>query len=142
MQGDSMTELPLVTGPFDAVCYVGSCQWKRRFSRSEWSHIYIVAHRGSQNEHGKQNRAWTHVYRIAHDTRTRRPVVYLEAVQQSDCMAQGLAKARQLIESFSEPSSWAQDTLSSIDIDKAAAVRTLSSGVGYDRSSQGSGGVV
>jgi hypothetical protein len=96
MHGNRRADLPLVTRPCDEIHYVGSCHWKNRFGRSEWSQIYVVAHRQPHEQDG-QGSNWTHIYRIAEDTRGGRPLVYLETVLQSDCMVRGLAVARQLI---------------------------------------------
>jgi hypothetical protein len=96
MHGHKRTDLPLVTRPCDEIHYVGSCHWKNRFGRSEWSQIYVVAHRQPHEQDG-QGSYWTHIYRIAEDTRGGRPLVYLETVFQGDCMVLGLAVAKQLI---------------------------------------------
>jgi hypothetical protein len=120
MQMDSTTVPPLVTGPFDAVRYVDSCQWKRSFSRSEWSHVYVVAHRGSQKKDDTQPDAWIHVYRIVDDSRTRRPLVYLEAVLNGDSVVDGLHKAHQLVATFGQSARPARSCLRSGAIDEAA----------------------
>ncbi|PAQ04325.1 hypothetical protein CIT25_00340 [Mesorhizobium mediterraneum] len=120
MQGDSKSDPPLVTQSCDEIHYVGSCYWKKRFGRSEWSNIYVVAHRQPQPEHDKQKASWTHVYRIVEDIRMGRSLVYLEAVLQGDCMIRGLAAAKQLIEIFSNAARLDEDLRRSTRIERTA----------------------
>ena len=96
MHGDRRTDLPLVARPCDEIHYVGSCHWKNRFGRSEWSQIYVVVHRRRHEQDG-QGSHWTHIYRLPEDNRGGRPLVYLETVLQGDCIVRGLAVAKQLI---------------------------------------------
>ena len=120
MQRRNTGDLPLITGPLDEVRYVGFCHWKRRFSRPERSHVYVVAHRGLGNEKNDQPSAWTHVYRIVDDSRPGRHVVYLEAVLNGDSIIRGLAKAHHLIATLGELPGFAQSPLPSAAIDNAA----------------------
>ncbi|KLK89793.1 hypothetical protein AA309_29330 [Microvirga vignae] len=82
--------------------------------------MYVVTYRRPQQEGDAPDAAWTHVYRVSDDTRTGRPVVYVEAVLKGDCMVRGLARAQQLIEIFGDPSWSAQSPLSSFDAGEAA----------------------
>jgi len=120
MKLDSTTAPPLVTGPLDAILYAVSCQWKRPFSRAEWSHVYVVAHRGSQKKEDAQHDAWTHVYRIVDEGRTGRALVYLEAVLNGDSVVDGLRKAHQLVATFAQTARPARCCLHSGAIDEAA----------------------
>ena len=116
MQRRNTGDLPLITGPLDEVRYIGFYHWKRRFSRSERSHVYVVAHREPKNDKNAYPSAWTHVYRTVDSSRTGRHIVYLEAVLKGDSIVCGLAKAHQLLAIFGEPPGPVQRTLGTVKL--------------------------